>query len=339
MRRELGGLCGHIHTVHPHHVHLTVFRFFLARFLPCFNISDCTAVVVFMYVICVCVTGCHMPDTWYCYTNHISMYVYTRTHSCFTRTSSKALVVDDHLRVKGCSNMFALGDCAQSGLPATAQVASQQGRYLGRLLNAVADAAYADKTRLQATVGSRCSDNNGNGNSSTNRNSINNTDATRSVTDAGELDGSRRAKQMGARGGDGDRANGDGDKVAANVGGCSAMEEAINAQRSFTYVHRGSLAYVGTYKAIADFHHLTASQPQPQPHGGEGGGGGDVGHQPPSDVHNEEEAGRIRRVAGVTAFALWRSVYLTNLLSARNRYGVATDWIKTWLFGRDTSRG
>uniref|UniRef100_A0A7S3E771 FAD/NAD(P)-binding domain-containing protein n=3 Tax=Rhodosorus marinus TaxID=101924 RepID=A0A7S3E771_9RHOD len=48
------------------------------------------------------------------------------------------LIVDDWLRVKGAENVFAFGDCAamESGaLPPTAQVAGQQGAYLGRLFN------------------------------------------------------------------------------------------------------------------------------------------------------------------------------------------------------------
>jgi len=48
------------------------------------------------------------------------------------------LLVDKWLRVKGVSNVFAMGDCAAMEpvpLPATAQVAGQQGAYLARLFN------------------------------------------------------------------------------------------------------------------------------------------------------------------------------------------------------------
>ena len=48
------------------------------------------------------------------------------------------LVVDEYLRVKGLRKVFALGDCSHQELhplPATAQVASQQGAYLGRLFS------------------------------------------------------------------------------------------------------------------------------------------------------------------------------------------------------------
>jgi NADH:ubiquinone reductase (non-electrogenic) len=46
----------------------------------------------------------------------------------------RGLVVDECLRVKGTrpNEVFAMGDCAFSGFAPTAQVASQQGKFLGR---------------------------------------------------------------------------------------------------------------------------------------------------------------------------------------------------------------
>jgi len=46
----------------------------------------------------------------------------------------RGLVVDDKLRVQGVKDVYALGDCAWSGNPPTAQVAAQQGKWLGRRL-------------------------------------------------------------------------------------------------------------------------------------------------------------------------------------------------------------
>jgi len=47
----------------------------------------------------------------------------------------RGLVVDECLRVKGTplGEVFAMGDCAFSGKPPTAQVAMQQGKYMGRM--------------------------------------------------------------------------------------------------------------------------------------------------------------------------------------------------------------
>lgn len=52
----------------------------------------------------------------------------------------RKLPVDPWLRVKGLSNVFAMGDCAlieDGALPSTAQVAGQQGAYLGRKSNSL----------------------------------------------------------------------------------------------------------------------------------------------------------------------------------------------------------
>ncbi|GMH59996.1 hypothetical protein TL16_g02944 [Triparma laevis f. inornata] len=45
----------------------------------------------------------------------------------------RGLKVDNKFRVTGTENVWALGDCALSGSPPTAQAAYQQGKYLGRL--------------------------------------------------------------------------------------------------------------------------------------------------------------------------------------------------------------
>ncbi|KAH9173827.1 NDE2, mitochondrial external NADH dehydrogenase [Lactarius sanguifluus] len=74
--------------------------------------------------------------------------------------------------------------------------------------------------------------------------------------------------------------------------------------RPFHYSHQGSLAYIGSEKAIADlefFHHKFAS-------------------------------------GGVATFLFWRSAYLSTLFSMRNRVLVASDWLKVKLFGRDLVR-
>ncbi|OGM49384.1 hypothetical protein ABOM_003602 [Aspergillus bombycis] len=47
----------------------------------------------------------------------------------------RGLAVDEYLAVKGSPNIWALGDCANSNLPPTAQVAAQQGTYLAEVFN------------------------------------------------------------------------------------------------------------------------------------------------------------------------------------------------------------
>ncbi|KAI0696619.1 NADH dehydrogenase [Cytidiella melzeri] len=75
--------------------------------------------------------------------------------------------------------------------------------------------------------------------------------------------------------------------------------------RPFRYSHQGSLAYIGSDRAIADLPFFS---------------GGNLA------------------TGGVATYLFWRSAYLSKLFSLRNRALVATDWIKVKLFGRDTSR-
>lgn len=43
------------------------------------------------------------------------------------------------------------------------------------------------------------------------------------------------------------------------------------------------------------------------------------------------------KLYGRLAFLLWRSVYITKQVSFRNRVLILFDWVKTRMFGRDTS--
>jgi len=69
----------------------------------------------------------------------------------------------------------------------------------------------------------------------------------------------------------------------------------------FTFKNEGMLAYIGSEKAIADLP-----------------GGFQIG--------------------GLLTFYFWRSAYLSNLFSWRNRMLVVGDWVKSYIFGRDLSR-
>ncbi|EPY50570.1 NADH dehydrogenase [Schizosaccharomyces cryophilus OY26] len=60
----------------------------------------------------------------------------------------RGLIIDEFFRVKGMPDVYAIGDCAFSGLPATAQVAHQQGDWLAANLNR-SGKATALKHRLE----------------------------------------------------------------------------------------------------------------------------------------------------------------------------------------------
>jgi NADH:ubiquinone reductase (non-electrogenic) len=69
---------------------------------------------------------------------------------------------------------------------------------------------------------------------------------------------------------------------------------------NFRYRHRGMLAYIGSRHALADL-------PQFKGH-------------------------------GFSTWIFWRSAYLTKLVSMKNKILVVFDWLKAFVFGRDTSR-
>ncbi|CAN4128423.1 unnamed protein product [Withania somnifera] len=74
----------------------------------------------------------------------------------------------------------------------------------------------------------------------------------------------------------------------------------------FAYKHLGSMATVGRYKALVDL--------------------------------RESKAGKGLSLAGFTSWLIWRSAYLTRVVSWRNRFYVAINWLTTFIFGRDISR-
>ena len=77
--------------------------------------------------------------------------------------------------------------------------------------------------------------------------------------------------------------------------------------RRFSFFSLGLMAYVGNEAAVTQFE-VEAGQ-------------GNLGF----------------KLYGALAFVLWRSVYITKQVSLRNRVLILFDWIKTRVFGRDTS--
>ncbi|EKX51060.1 hypothetical protein GUITHDRAFT_150973 [Guillardia theta CCMP2712] len=68
------------------------------------------------------------------------------------QTNPRALLTDGFLRVRGADGVYAMGDCATidgKPLPATAQVASQEGKYLSKYLNGL-PTAHEDSSVLNA---------------------------------------------------------------------------------------------------------------------------------------------------------------------------------------------
>ncbi|KAK6952905.1 hypothetical protein Daesc_005202 [Daldinia eschscholtzii] len=78
----------------------------------------------------------------------------------------------------------------------------------------------------------------------------------------------------------------------------------IKDVKPFHYSHQGSLAYIGSEKAVADVAWLNG---------------------------NVASGGKL-------TYLFWRSAYLSMCFSTRNRALVALDWIKAKVYGRDVSR-
>jgi len=172
------------------------------------------------------------------------------------QTNKRGITVDDFLHMHGTNDsIFAIGDCTATSYAPTAQVASQQGAYLARLLTQMArrDNLQAKLNQLQEAVTS--------------------------------LDGEEKKK------------------VEAEVD-VVTKQLAKNKLRPFHYSHQGSLAYIGSDRAIADLPFMNGNFAS----------------------------------GGVATYLFWRSAYLSTLFSLRNRTLVATDWLKVRLFGRDVSR-
>ncbi|KAK3356989.1 hypothetical protein B0T25DRAFT_537985 [Lasiosphaeria hispida] len=78
----------------------------------------------------------------------------------------------------------------------------------------------------------------------------------------------------------------------------------IKDVKPFHYSHQGSLAYIGSEKAVADVSWFNGNF----------------------------------ATGGSLTFLFWRSAYLSMCFSTRNRLLVINDWMKSKLFGRDVSR-
>lgn len=57
------------------------------------------------------------------------------------KNEHKKIIIDHYLKISGCNNIYALGDCSEipdEPFPVTAQTAQRQGKYLGKSLNKIA---------------------------------------------------------------------------------------------------------------------------------------------------------------------------------------------------------
>jgi NADH dehydrogenase FAD-containing subunit len=84
-----------------------------------------------------------------------------------------------------------------------------------------------------------------------------------------------------------------------------AGQKAMGAEPAFMYRHLGSMATIGKHSAVLEM----------------------------GRSHS-----RFAMLRGLSAWFAWRSAYLTRLGSLKKRIEVASTWLLTIIFGRDTSR-
>ncbi|KIY96076.1 NADH dehydrogenase, extrinsic [Monoraphidium neglectum] len=89
--------------------------------------------------------------------------------------------------------------------------------------------------------------------------------------------------------------------VQGHITGPAAAAPALGGSKPFRYFHKGSLAYVGSDKAVMD-------------------------------------VPKLGPIFGTGAGLLWKSYETFAQISLRNQLLVATDWVRTKVFGRDISR-
>ena len=100
----------------------------------------------------------------------------------------------------------------------------------------------------------------------------------------------------------------------APAAAAEAVAAAMSSGAPFAYRHKGSLAALGRFAAAADF-----SKTELAPAAAAAGAPG------------------ATSLSGFGAYLIWRGAYVTKLGSLRNKLQVPMDWLRTLVFGRDTT--
>ncbi|KAI4305289.1 hypothetical protein L6164_028661 [Bauhinia variegata] len=95
-------------------------------------------------------------------------------------------------------------------------------------------------------------------------------------------------------------------KIGEAGGGRADSAKDIEFGEPFVYRHLGSMATLGRFRALVDL--------------------------------REDKDAKGISLAGFVSWFIWRSAYLTRVVSWRNRFYVAINWATTFVFGRDISR-
>ena len=107
-------------------------------------------------------------------------------------------------------------------------------------------------------------------------------------------------------------------QVAGQQGSYLAAQFNGENDKPFKYFHKGSMAYIGQDKAAAQVSMLKNLLPE--------------------FLQGLPLVGEDIVLTGSLAEVVWRFLYLDMQISNRNKLQVGFDWVKTIIFGRDTSR-
>lgn len=112
--------------------------------------------------------------------------------------------------------------------------------------------------------------------------------------------------------------------------------DAVDAYDNFKFVNKGGLAYVGASKGVAELKNiLWDTYPAVGRTIKNKNNNNNTGSS--SDDSLMKRVEQTILINGYGAFAIWRSLYFSRLLSLRNRVQVAVDWARTTVFGRTIS--
>jgi NADH:ubiquinone reductase (non-electrogenic) len=121
-------------------------------------------------------------------------------------------------------------------------------------------------------------------------------------------------------------------KIGKDGAGHANSAKEIELGDPFVYKHLGSMATIGRYKALVDLRQSKV-----------------INITSLLSIKSFSviiitlltklvQEGKGLALAGVLSFFIWRSAYITRVVSWRNRFYVFVNWITTLIFGRDISR-
>jgi NADH:ubiquinone reductase (non-electrogenic) len=122
-------------------------------------------------------------------------------------------------------------------------------------------------------------------------------------------------------------------KIGKDGAGHANSAKEIELGDPFVYKHLGSMATIGRYKALVDLRQSKV-----------------INITSLLSIKTFSaiiiitlltkllQEGKGLALAGVLSFFIWRSAYITRVVSWRNRFYVFVNWITTLIFGRDISR-